>query len=310
VPARLSVQLPDAPAIVRVLDDATELVLGRAADCDLVVDHASVSRRHARLARQGEAWRLADLGSKNGIRVDGRRVEEETLRSGQWFSLGDVFCRFDVVDATELDAAQARADVRRMTSRAWQERIAASSASGPDAMLAELIRAIVQLADCRRGFLLTGNPIQGLAVRACYAMSPDDLAGTTFSGSAGAVERCLRQRRPVFLTDPADQAWLKGRASVIAHGIRALVALPLEHDGRLLGVAYADSDEAGKLFTELDAEILHAFAAQAGVLLSAAGLERALREVERWLVVGDDGVAAGEGRAPAWSALQPQDTTR
>src|SRR5262249_31660253 len=49
------------------------VTVGRAADCDVRVDHSSVSRRHAAL-HVGRAITAEDLGSFNGTRVNGRRL--------------------------------------------------------------------------------------------------------------------------------------------------------------------------------------------------------------------------------------------
>src|SRR4051812_36689240 len=47
-------------------------VLGRSRDCDIVVDDANVSRRHAEVRPSGGSWIVVDLGSTNGIKVNGR----------------------------------------------------------------------------------------------------------------------------------------------------------------------------------------------------------------------------------------------
>lgn len=60
------------------------------ADCDLTLLHASVSSRHARLERAGTAWRVVDLGSKNGTYVDGVRIEAAQLADGAQLRLGEV----------------------------------------------------------------------------------------------------------------------------------------------------------------------------------------------------------------------------
>jgi hypothetical protein len=67
------------------------VTLGRARECDCVVPEPSVSRRHALLRRDGDRWLLRDLGSRNGTRVNGLRVLEETeVRPGDRVSLGEV----------------------------------------------------------------------------------------------------------------------------------------------------------------------------------------------------------------------------
>jgi len=70
------------------------LVLGRAADqCDLCLSHPTVSRRHACLGLRGETLSVADLGSTNGISVDGRLLPDDQpvdLADSSRLRVGDV----------------------------------------------------------------------------------------------------------------------------------------------------------------------------------------------------------------------------
>lgn len=65
-------------------------VLGRSSDCDVVLRDRSISRKHAVLVREGEAWFVQDLGSTNGVSKDGRRAERIALADGDEFKLGDL----------------------------------------------------------------------------------------------------------------------------------------------------------------------------------------------------------------------------
>lgn len=69
----------------------TPFVVGRGVGCDLVVPDLSISRRHAEISSgPGGAFIIRDLGSRNGVVLDGDRVEGEAeLRPGAMFSLGD-----------------------------------------------------------------------------------------------------------------------------------------------------------------------------------------------------------------------------
>jgi hypothetical protein len=62
--------------------------IGRSRDCDLVIDDPNISRRHAELRGDGDGWRIVDLGSTNGIKVNRRRVDEAVLRTGDRITLG------------------------------------------------------------------------------------------------------------------------------------------------------------------------------------------------------------------------------
>ena len=136
-------------------------------------------------------------------------------------------------------------------------------------------------------------------MRACHALDPDDIAGQSFSGSRSAVERALLHRRAVFSSDQRDRAWLGGQASVIARGLRAIACMPLQHGGDLLGVAYADSGDDAKEFTELDAELLGAFVGRASTALAIALLDEEISGMATLLAVDATGARA-IGAAPAW----------
>jgi pSer/pThr/pTyr-binding forkhead associated (FHA) protein len=53
-----------------------------------VLDDPNVSRRHAELRREGDGWAVHDLGSTNGIKVNGRRSRGARLNPGDEITLG------------------------------------------------------------------------------------------------------------------------------------------------------------------------------------------------------------------------------
>ena len=50
-------------------------VLGRSREADIVLDDANVSRKHAEVRPSGGSWTVRDLGSTNGVKVNGRRID-------------------------------------------------------------------------------------------------------------------------------------------------------------------------------------------------------------------------------------------
>ncbi len=70
-------------------------VLGRSKQCDIVVDDAGASRRHAEVRRDGEAWFAVDLGSTNGLYVNGERIDRIVLSNGDVLSIGRTQMRFE-----------------------------------------------------------------------------------------------------------------------------------------------------------------------------------------------------------------------
>ena len=71
--------------------------IGRSRGCDVVLADANVSRRHAELRPRGGGWTVADLGSTNGVLVNGVRIERpEALKPGDRIELGTTVLTFDV----------------------------------------------------------------------------------------------------------------------------------------------------------------------------------------------------------------------
>lgn len=70
------------------LNEGDVFILGRAPECDLVVDAPQVSGRHLRIAVVQGAFHVEDLGSSNGLYVDGQRVERAKVDSASLIGLG------------------------------------------------------------------------------------------------------------------------------------------------------------------------------------------------------------------------------
>jgi hypothetical protein len=74
-------------------------VLGRSRECDVVIDDANVSRRHAEIRPSGGSWIVRDLGSTNGVKVNGRRLDParpQSLAPGDAIELGTSRVVFDL----------------------------------------------------------------------------------------------------------------------------------------------------------------------------------------------------------------------
>jgi len=72
-------------------------VLGRSKDCDCTIRDPNVSRRHAELTRGTTGdWQIADLGSTNGVKVNGRHVDASRLSPGDEVTIGTTRFVFDI----------------------------------------------------------------------------------------------------------------------------------------------------------------------------------------------------------------------
>lgn len=283
MPAHLTLRFSDRPAYRYTLEDGGEYLAGRSDECPLKVDDTRVSRRHARFAQEDGRWWVTDLGSKNGVRIDGREVEgAAALPDACWMSLGGLVARFEALGEEEARARSERDRVRWQTSMRLPDQL--DPGAGLERLLAQLLDSVLRLSGAERGFVVLARPgaqpgdenggREDLEVAATAGVAAEDLGREEFAGSVGAVQHALASGRPVVTTDAQDDALLGSRPSVALGGIRALVCVPLDVPGRGTGAVYADSRTPGSAFTQLDVEILQALTSHAAIALAVAGISR------------------------------------
>jgi hypothetical protein len=90
-------------AVLRI-DGRTEVlgsegaILGRSRDADITLDDPNVSRNHAEVRPSGGSWTVRDLGSTNGVKVNGRRLDParpQSLKPGDVLEIGTSRVTFD-----------------------------------------------------------------------------------------------------------------------------------------------------------------------------------------------------------------------
>jgi hypothetical protein len=100
---QLSIPAARGRATMFIVPKAREVMLGRSSSCDIAVRERSVSKQHALLVIDGARFTIVDLGSHNGISVNGKRTVAKgktPLSSGDVLELGDVSLLF--LDAADL----------------------------------------------------------------------------------------------------------------------------------------------------------------------------------------------------------------
>jgi pSer/pThr/pTyr-binding forkhead associated (FHA) protein len=63
-------------------------VIGRRHDCDLCIPLKTVSRRHCQLNQNNETLKIRDLGSSGGTFLNGKKIEETTVKPGDYIKIG------------------------------------------------------------------------------------------------------------------------------------------------------------------------------------------------------------------------------
>lgn len=167
--------------------DGDDVVVGQAPSCAIRIAQPSVSRRHARIRREGATLHIEDLGSTNGTRVNGLVIAHATeLHPGVLVEFGSVSARVEQRDAVALPL---RVDLPAEAAGGG----GAATLSG-DVLAAGLLLDVADWLQAMR----SGDGAGELARRAC-AMLPARLPGLSLQ-----VARCRPGRDDALLAGDVD----------------------------------------------------------------------------------------------------------
>lgn len=279
MPARLTLHPSARASRFLVLRDGETLIVGRAPESGLVLEDRRVSKRHARLQWSGAGWRLEDLGSKNGTLVNGLEASGAPLAGGDWISFGGVMGRFETISEVEVSSLESDRLARLNTSVEMRRRLGADLE--PFDFLLRFLESAMEVTGAERGFVLLAGPEGALRAEVAAGFAPDHLASDRFAGSVGAIQRVLKTRASVVVSDAQADAFLGKRPSVVGMGLGALACVPIHQDDEILGMIYVDGRERATGFAQLDIEILEALAEHAAIVIASLRLDRRMRKLFR-----------------------------
>jgi len=321
----------------RTFEIRKDVTIGRTSLVDVDLADPSVSRRHATLARHGEAWVLTDLGSQNGTSVNGKRIREPAaLRDGDQIRLGAILLDFRIppeagakrptsdvnlsdlsqtvlqslkasssVDAL-LSSGSGASDLARRLQLVYDVATVLSETLDEEPLLARVldeIFAVLPKAD--HGFVLLADAATG-EMRTAAVRSRS--AGGPLAMSRTIVQDVIRNRRGVLSVDALLDERFPEAESIQILGIRSLVCVPMLAHDETPGVITLYSNAAAQSFDRDDMALLLALASQAGLALSRARLHaRAVKQevLERDLALARRIQARflpkGVPQVPGWS---------
>jgi serine phosphatase RsbU (regulator of sigma subunit) len=291
--ARLRIEPPGSQAFDRDLA-GPQLVVGRGTDADLVVPDSSVSRHHARLFQREGRWWAEDLGALNGTTLnDSPLVAPTALGPGDRLRLGDTVLRFVPADAPAADPPTADDDegtgrqAARLRTLNEIHRALATPIS-----LSELLDLILERCfDVLRpeeGVIVLRHPAGGFQT-AATRRKPGSTGDVLVSRSL--MEEVIERGRPAVVVDAAFDERFAGSESIIAAGVKSVVAAPLCDSDGSIGMIALMSRLGVRKFSANDLEMLTSLASAAALRVRNIALaeEAAARRVlERELALAHD----------------------
>ncbi|HVE39336.1 MAG TPA: FHA domain-containing protein [Planctomycetota bacterium] len=94
----LTLILKESGAPVTLQMDQDVIAIGRAKENNIVLKNIKASRRHARIERIGATYQITDLGSGNGTKVNGKKIDFQALNKGDEIGIGDARLTLKAID--------------------------------------------------------------------------------------------------------------------------------------------------------------------------------------------------------------------
>lgn len=276
--------IKDHSGVRTVPVDKPIFTIGRrqSADVQIHKDDQDVSKYHAEIVKEIDAYVLRDTASKFGTFVNGERIKEHRLVRGDRIRLsrpGGVELLFDSANSSDSATLSGFGMPElRMIAAIMDGLRALGSGRVLEDVLALVIDLALDVAKAERGFIMLANEagvLEIMSARSGHQTIDDKSFGTTISAKIP---------REVFETDKpcvAIDLDAGGHPGTHAMGVRSVTCVPLRAgaaahaDGaprRVIGVLYLDHHLPGRTDSQPMLQLVEALAAQAAIAIESARL--------------------------------------
>ncbi len=296
-----------------------EKILGRSYKSDIVVSHPEISRRHCKIVNTGKECSVIDLGSVNGVFVNGRRIASSTLSDGDSLSICGVKFSVKVTDDTSLTDSAVRlmegegenkvkkrisygptriiedfnrpADIDNLRAAhanlTFITRIAnvIFETREIESKLSDIVEIVVKFFKADRGCILIKNRFtHKIEPAAVFRIDEDEERELNVSKTI--VNEAMEKGLSVLSSNVVDDTRFINSESVHDLEISSVMCVPLEGKEGILGVIYIDTIGSKDVFDEGGLTVLNTIGYQIGSSIQQSRLEqdlfRSKKELEEY----------------------------
>ncbi len=281
------------------------LVIGRAPDGDVVLTSQMVSRLHARVWFEEGVLMVEDMGSRNGIGLNGQRVTRSELNLGDELVIGDASFvlakRFKATKGSSfISYKQAGILANEMVQKEGGGAAAilykAAQLLGTvfdlDDLLTQILETIFDALPVRRGFILAlSAEAEEPEIHASLSREPDTSEGPPLSRTL--IRHVFEQKSAVLTLDAMEDSRFDASQSILRYAIHGAMCAPLIGRETTVGAIYVDAGTEATVFTKEHLQLLTVIAWIVGVAVENARLYQENVDRERLVAIGQ--ATAGVG---------------
>lgn len=293
---------PDKGRLITV--DQEISVIGRSKDCDIVINDESVSREHVRVSISlinPQNIMIKDLGSRNGIRVNGIDLLETIIHPGEVLELGRSFLIFKVVDNPEekqtkddsrpvefydritnddlVSSVQVteinlfKLDSEHFKRNLLDQRLQILYRLGEiitsrallNEKLGQMLNMVFDTIPAESGCILTVDPETDE-----YIVLAEQYASVTgkLSISKTIIQKVIAERIGVLMQDSHNDPRFDKVESIVQKNLRSALAVPVIFENKVLGVIFLSTTLRLGIFQDEDLQFVSGLANEVALVIT------------------------------------------
>ncbi len=305
------------------LSDKKSLAIGRAPECDIVINDPSISREHAEIEQRNSTYYIRDLDSKNGVIVNKETVLECSLHNDDRIRLGETEIVFSVLHqkrTTPSENLMVKVEDVPLTSEILEQHIqpetgnqAIDKAASSDSYIEQLnarIRIHLELDELLRDSSLTLDDLlyqilayiikevsfdigsifikdslrETLVPRAIYRNPDSDESSARISRTI--INACYDNSTAVISADASRDPRFRESESIAKYEIHSVMCIPLIGRESSPGVLYICGKEPEEPYSEKDLNFLLAISREITLGVENFILRENMKRQERMASIG------------------------
>lgn len=277
------------------------MVIGRSTGADVVLPDNVISRHHARLHVSEDHLIIEDLGSTNGVLVNGERVTTSSVNEGDTVSVGKYSlvverCRSEELlrETGALIPFEAADEVYRRFTQGdstdplpflYRAAQLLGTQDDEEVLFEKILSLVFEAFPARRGFILTRSyESEAPMVRSSFARYESQIE---LPMSKAIIDHVFESKTAVLTANATHDPRFEGEDTIFGHGIAGAMCVPMCGRGGMVGVLYIDTDDEQQPFMAEHLELLTAMGRVVGVAVENARLHSERLQQQRLAVMGE-----------------------
>ncbi|MFH1551034.1 MAG: sigma 54-interacting transcriptional regulator [Planctomycetota bacterium] len=264
------------------------ITVGRAPDNLVEIKDAKSSRHHCQIQAVEDDYFLKDLDSHNGTLLNGRKIDEAKLHSGDRIHIGLTNILFEIKEEEGFWKDEQTAMLNLFETEKERDNLRkllhVSLEINRELDLQKLLNVIIdgaiEVTGAERGLvILDSNGSMKIALARNFKQ--EEIAEAERQISFSILREVRKKGKPVITDNASEDRRFDGSVSVHGLNLRSIICLPLKARDKVIGLVYLDNRFEMGAFSQTDLKLVEAFCNHVAIALENAQLyEKVARQRE------------------------------